>query len=396
VSGYVCIAMLEDPPYNMYMAATDKEPEDWCAGLPLPSHLLCYEKFNDPEDFVRQYAKALLVCAISVIEGKAFPAPPYEVIRCFMSVRDKALQEGGVDLLRSSAKTIQPGAAKTDPKEAVQILPNRPWGEARQDGMEAESPEIGSMATAKDYPDEAIDYDIFEFTRHKGYAVLTRYIGFEDTSIIIPSRWKRLPVKIIGKFAFAKAIDVCHIKLKEGIEIIENGAFSKCSKLESIKLPDTLKLIGEAAFQECSSLNEIVIPPLIDRIMEGTFWDCSSLHKVTLPEQIEEIQKWAFAGCKRLDSIEFPSSIRRIGEHAFYSCEYLKKVEFKEGLKDIGYEAFGACIRLVEAHIPSSVTNLGTSIFTLYYPPQLTVFCKPGSTIQAYCRDDSIKCAKAG
>jgi len=80
--GYVCIAMLEDPPYNLYMAATEEEPEDWRRSLPLPSHLLCYEQFNDPEDFVRQYAKALLVCAIKVLDGKAFLAPPHEAIRC--------------------------------------------------------------------------------------------------------------------------------------------------------------------------------------------------------------------------------------------------------------------------------------------------------------------------
>ncbi len=45
MTGYICIAMLEDPPYNMIVGMTEHDPEDWCDELPLPSHLLYFQSF---------------------------------------------------------------------------------------------------------------------------------------------------------------------------------------------------------------------------------------------------------------------------------------------------------------------------------------------------------------
>ncbi|MDD5035796.1 MAG: tetratricopeptide repeat protein [Methylococcaceae bacterium] len=94
--GYVCIAMLEDPPYNLYLAATEEEPEEWCADLPLASHLLCYEGFIDPQAIQKQCVKQLKADGIEVKSGKAFAAQPHEVIRVFMSARDEALKNNQV------------------------------------------------------------------------------------------------------------------------------------------------------------------------------------------------------------------------------------------------------------------------------------------------------------
>ncbi len=94
--GYVCIAMLEDPPYNLYLAATEDEPEDWCAELPLTSHLLCYEGFKDPNSIVKKCIKQLKAEGIEAKTDKAFPAQPYDVIRVFIEVRDSALRKNKV------------------------------------------------------------------------------------------------------------------------------------------------------------------------------------------------------------------------------------------------------------------------------------------------------------
>lgn len=96
MSGYVCIAMLEDPPYNLYLAATEEEPEEWCADLPLASHLLCYEGFIDPHTIENKCVKQLKADGIEVKSGKAFSAQPHEVIRVFMSARDEALKNNQV------------------------------------------------------------------------------------------------------------------------------------------------------------------------------------------------------------------------------------------------------------------------------------------------------------
>jgi hypothetical protein len=89
MTGYVCIAMLEDPPYNMIIAATNDQPEEWLNALPLLSHLLCYEEFTNPDTIFKQFIQRLKADQINVKIDKAFPARPYEVIRVFNQIRDE-------------------------------------------------------------------------------------------------------------------------------------------------------------------------------------------------------------------------------------------------------------------------------------------------------------------
>lgn len=90
MTRYICIAILEDPPYNLIVAVTDSEPEDWCAKLPLPSHLLCFEAFKNPDHIFNQFIQRLKADGITVKTDKAFPARPHEVIRVFKQLRDEA------------------------------------------------------------------------------------------------------------------------------------------------------------------------------------------------------------------------------------------------------------------------------------------------------------------
>jgi hypothetical protein len=90
MTGYICIAMLEDPPYNLIVAVTASEPKDWCAELPLPSHLLCFEELNNPNLVFKQFIQRLKTDGITIKTNRAFPARPHEVIRVFNQVRDEA------------------------------------------------------------------------------------------------------------------------------------------------------------------------------------------------------------------------------------------------------------------------------------------------------------------
>jgi hypothetical protein len=388
MGAYVCIAMLEDPPYSIYLAATEEEPEDWCEGLPLPSHLLCYEKFNDPEDFVKQYAKALLVCAIRVLEGKAFPAPPHEVIRCFMKVRDKALQEEGVDLTHVSTRVARPSAEEADLGETVRDLPGEPWDDARQDVTLDGPPGMETTADAEECPDEAIDYDIFEFTAHEDHAVLTRYIGFDDTSIIIPSIWNGLPVTVIGPGAFKKCNELTDVTISHSVEHIGEGAFEECEKLSSIHLPSSLRGLGKHCFWDCKSLKHVTIPARsslesigtscfgrcaalehitlpdsLTLVGDSAFQHCTNLKEITLPNLIDSINKAAFYFCQSLESVDLPCNIKYIDSIAFSSCNSLKHIEFDEGLVKIGDHAFSGCSSLLEVNLPGSLETIGGGAF---------------------------------
>ncbi|MGZ8240214.1 MAG: tetratricopeptide repeat protein [Methylobacter sp.] len=91
MAGYICIAMLEDPPYYMILATTEEEPENWLEELPLPSHLLCYESFKDTKTIIKQFIKRLKADGITAKVDKAFSALPHEVIRAFIEIRDEAV-----------------------------------------------------------------------------------------------------------------------------------------------------------------------------------------------------------------------------------------------------------------------------------------------------------------
>lgn len=345
MSGYVCIAMLEDPPYNMYLAATEEEPEDWRRSLPLPSHLLCYEKFNDPEDFVKQYAKALLVCAIKVLDGKAFPAPPHEAIRCFMTVRDKVLQEGGVDLTQSATKTHPASTLESDLGEGTPVVPREPRDQAEVPIPDEDSPVVAATADVADYPEEAIDYDLFEFTAHEDHAVLSRYIGFDDASIVIPSRWNGLPVTVIGERAFAKALELCEVHISKGIETIESRAFAECPELSVVNLPDTLITIGAACFDGCQSLVEIIIPDSVKSIGKKAF-AALDLRDITLGKGLKVVEEATFKGCHKLCIVYLPEALEYIGPSCFKWCISLTQIVIPESVKSMGEEIFSGCTSL--------------------------------------------------
>jgi len=82
--------MLEDPPYNLIVAVTAYDPKDWCAELPLPSHLLCFERIKNADIMFNQFIHRLQASGINVKTDKAFRAQPHEVIRVFNQVRDEA------------------------------------------------------------------------------------------------------------------------------------------------------------------------------------------------------------------------------------------------------------------------------------------------------------------
>lgn len=100
--GFLCIAMMKEPPYFMTVGVTEYEPDVWAETLLLSSHLLCYEGFHNPKQVEEQYIKALLDVGIEVKSGKSFKANPDEVLKVFLKVRDDVLHPNP----KEQAKTV--------------------------------------------------------------------------------------------------------------------------------------------------------------------------------------------------------------------------------------------------------------------------------------------------
>ena len=92
MAGFLCIAMMKEPPHFITIGITEYEPDVWAETLLSISHLLCYEGFNDPETIERQYLQQLEKTGIKAKSGKPFVAAPDEVIKAFIFVRDEYLR----------------------------------------------------------------------------------------------------------------------------------------------------------------------------------------------------------------------------------------------------------------------------------------------------------------
>jgi hypothetical protein len=92
MAGFLCIAMMKEPPHFITIGITEYEPDVWAETLLSISHLLCYEGFNDPETIEHQYLQQLEKTGIKAKSGKPFVAAPDEVIKAFIFVRDEYLR----------------------------------------------------------------------------------------------------------------------------------------------------------------------------------------------------------------------------------------------------------------------------------------------------------------
>ena len=121
----------------------------------------------------------------------------------------------------------------------------------------------------------------------KGLADRSSYIvtgegKLTNTDIVIPRKYKELPVVQIA-----------------------DGAFEGCSMMTSIVIPDSVTVIGIGAFKDCVRLTETEIPDSIDIIESYTFSGCVCLQKITIPSSVEYIDENAFENCTSLTDVYY-------------------------------------------------------------------------------------------
>lgn len=262
----------------------------------------------------------------------------------------------------------------------------------------------------------------YEYEQIDGGIRITKFIGFDESEIIVPNMIGGKKVIEIGNYAFRGCISIKKIVISEGVEKIGNGAFKGNSALKEIILPETLKSIGsedtngylsksygkpevEGAFED-TKINNVTIPKNISFIGKSTFKGCSSLESVQLPQNIDIISNGMFSICASLCDVYFPAKLKEIGDMVFFGCGKLEKLKLNEGLLAIGVSAFKSCGKLNKIYIPSSVQKIGTqedgimekllSVFdNASFGNSLTIYCEAGSYAMDYARRNGIKCAKA-
>ena len=188
---------------------------------------------------------------------------------------------------------------------------------------------------------------------------LLRYAGGkEDTSFTVPSG-----VAIIGRNAFANAMNLESVFVSEGVEVIKESAFFYCVNLKTISLPESLKVVEGGMFYTCENLKSVYFPNGIEEMGAWMFQYCRNLESVHLPEGLTEIPDGLLWCCYELKEVNIPEGVTKIGEQSFISCASLTEITLPEGLTSIGPSAFKGCAGLTEIRIPASLTYIGSSAF---------------------------------
>ena len=236
-----------------------------------------------------------------------------------------------------------------------------------------------------------------------------------DTDIVIPARYKGVPVTSIGNNAFSSCHSITSVTIPDSVVSIGSGAFYFCSSLTSINIPEGVTSIESRVFCNCSSLTNVTIPNTVTCIGNYAFMTCSSLTGITIPDGVTRIGDNAFYNCYNLTSISIPGSVTNIGEDAFSSCDELSGIWVDEdnprycndedgilynksktlliaapasisgsftipdSVTGIGSSAFHYCSNLTGVTIPDSVTSIGAYAF--YYCSAITDITIPNSVI---------------
>ncbi len=149
-----------------------------------------------------------------------------------------------------------------------------------------------------DVSGSAADFETKQSAQDKDKIEIVKFLGFDETELIVPNEIGGKKVIGIGKGAYKECSSVEKIKISEGIEYIEDSAFYGCKKLSKVVLPKSLNRIGtinnktgmdrmgyNGAFAK-TIIRTIKLPPLLSYLGEATFYDCNMLESINLPNGV--------------------------------------------------------------------------------------------------------------
>lgn len=193
------------------------------------------------------------------------------------------------------------------------------------------------------------------------YYTVTGPGNFSGTDIVIPSEYKEIPIKEIGKWAFREKRNITSVTIPDTVEKICESAF-KGTSITEVTVPDSVKIMEGYVFSGCEKLERTSMPKSINELGGHIFEGCQELKEVNLPENLTEIPEYMFFNCINLENIRLPDVTEKIGDYAFDECNSLKHIDLPESLIIISNDAFRGS-GLTEAALPDGLKEIGNSAF---------------------------------
>ncbi len=202
-------------------------------------------------------------------------------------------------------------------------------------------------------------------------------------------------LRVIPEDFFNGCISLHDFSMPPAVERIGARAFQLCSALESITLPRTLTELGDNAFGKCQKLKEIAVPDSVKTMGESVFTGCDHMQSASLPKSMTVLPADTFSFCYALHSISLPEQLSEIGANAFYHCMALRSLPIPTTVVKIGAEAFKDCYGFGSIYIPATVKSIGKDVFLLGNPnakprKYTTVRCAKGSAAMEYCIENEV------
>lgn len=219
--------------------------------------------------------------------------------------------------------------------------------------------------TIVDFP----EYPDFKFAvetdtdNNKFYSV-SQYLG-QNPDIIIPETVNEISIKHIYNKGFYKNSVVENITLNSKITQIVDWGIRECENLTYVYCPQTLAVVGKYALAHNPKIESILLKNTsVRNFYAGAFYNNTSLKYVSLPSTTETLEGL----CLSKTAVEF--------------------VNIPDGVISIGNSVFANISTLKKVYIPSSVENMGTTVFK--DSKNVTVYCEKDSTAHQYCIDNNI------
>ena len=279
----------------------------------------------------------------------------------------------------------------------------------------------------------------FTFMEKDGAIIITGYTGTES-SVAIPGEINGLPVKTIGKRAFARSA-VSGVSFGS-VERIERQAFEDCPNLQSVDLAG-VKTLEDYAFAYCPFLQNVSLGSSLEKIgdhaflrtavesfsggdtpvyrnVDGQIWQGTKLvlfppartGDLTLPEGTTAIAPYAFE-YSRLKNLTANAELAEVGREAFLfsslekidltpaqlgsvpvkmaaGSSKLEEVLLGDSVTSIESCAFANCISLVKAVIPANVTQMHDMCFC-GNDSDLAIYGSPGSRAAEWALDHDVR-----
>ena len=205
-------------------------------------------------------------------------------------------------------------------------------------------------------------YNYLVYEKKKGGYIVIGTAENAPKNIVIPNKFKGLPVVSIGDSAFAYNSKITSIKFSSNVLSIGECAFEGCYNLKKITIGDNVSKIGKYAFHTCKNIRTIKIPSNVKEISAGAFDGCSKLSSLTIASGVQKIGNGAFAGTS-LSTVTIPNSVKSIGSSAFNSCEKLLSVVIGDGISKISNGTFSYCEKLMDITISKKVKSIDAYAF---------------------------------